>query len=227
MKLLSRREDDMRQFAAPIIIGTAAIGLVLAAAVPQIGRIRADRQALNQAAAAAGALETKVAGLQAIDAAAQAGDLLAAAGAVPLTQPYIQSFRLVETLSLRHGLAMSQLKFGTETDALSLGFMISGPMGGIQNFLEDVNRALPLSAAARVETTRSAGGEIYLAAAEIKIYFKPAPETIGRAADPMPVMTAQLAETLRRLNEFERIGPAETEGEETTAAEPAGRLFPP
>lgn len=225
MKPLSGWEDKLRQFAAPIIIIAAAAGLVLGAVVPQIGKIRTDRQTLNDAAAAAAALETKAAVLEAIDSRAQADDLEKAVEAVPLWEPYIQSLRLVETLLARQGMVASQFKVDTENQALSLKFMVSGTMDKIQNFLDDVNRALPVSGVETVEALRLTDGRDYRAAAEIKVYFSRAPTTIGRAGDPLPVMTAQQQGVLKRLNEFEPLGPAEA-GVQEPAREPAERLFP-
>lgn len=225
MKPLSGWEDKLRQFAAPIIIMAAAAGLVLGAVVPQIGRIRTDRQTLNDAAAAAAALETKAAVLEAIDSRAQADDLEKAVEAVPLWEPYVQSLRLVEALLARQGMVASQLKVDTEKQALSLKFMVSGTMDKIQNFLDDINRALPISGVGTVEALRLTDSQDYRAAAEIKVYFSRAPATIGRAADPLPVMTAQQQAVLKRLNEFEPLGPAEA-GVQEPAGEAAERLFP-
>lgn len=223
MKQTGSLEEKIRAFFLPIVLGLAAVCVLLLVAVPQFGQMKIDSQVLSDRQKAAGILQAKLSSLGALDESSQAETLETALSALPLEEPYLEALLNLDALLFRHQIRPSQIKVESAADNLSIKFMSSGPLSGIRNFIADADKILPLSAVASIEAARGENDD-YQAGIVVQIFFKPPPTTIGRAADPLPPVTADHLKTLNLLSQFEKIRPPAA-GPETDISG-ATRLFP-
>ena len=230
MKPATPSEEKIRPFFAPIILGMAALFVLLVIAFPQFNRLKTDNQVLSDRQKAITVLQTKLSSLEALDETSQADTLDTALAALPLEEPFRESLLNLDTLLIRHQIGVSQIKVEPAADNLSIKFTSLGPLSGIRNFIADADKILPISATAFVETARiqdeiaSDSAFVYQAEIVVKIFFQPPPTTIGRVSDPLPQITADHLKTLGLLTGFERISPPLPDSSSEFTAAP--RLFP-
>lgn len=222
MKQTGPLEEKIRAFFLPIVLALAAVCVLLLVAVPQFGQMKIDSQVLSDRQKAAGILQAKLSSLGALDESSQAETLETALSALPLEEPYLEALLNLDTLLIRHQVRVSQIKVESAADNLSIKFMGLGPLSGIRDFIAAADKILPISAVASIEAARA--DDDYQAEIVVQIFFKPPPTTIGRAADPLPPVTADHLKTLNLLSQFEKIRPPAA-GPETDIAG-ATRLFP-
>lgn len=224
MKQTGPLEEKIRAFFLPIVLGLAAVCILLLAAIPQFDQMKIDNQVLSDRQKAANILQAKLSTLGSLDESSQAETLDTALSALPLEEPYLEALLNLDTLLLRHQIGVSQIKVESAADNLSIKFMSTGPLSGIRNFIADADKILPLSATASIEAARIEN-DVYQAEISFQIFFKTAPKTIGRASDPLPPITADHLKTLKLLSQFEKIRPASA-GDFGSDLIAAPRLFP-
>lgn len=233
MKTESAFEAKIRPFFAPILIAVLAAVLTLFITVPQFDRLKIDSQLLSDRLKATAVLQTKLAQLKSLDESSQSDTLDAVLAGLPLSEPFRESLLALDTLLARHQIGVSQIKVDSFPDYLTIQFMALGPMSSLYKFITDFDKISPLSASSSIEAARaydpegaaSDSTDVYQAKISLRIFFKSPPKTIGRASDPLPVLTAEQLKTLDLVSQLERISPPL---EESTSAPPAAsRLFPP
>lgn len=225
-------EDKIRSFFIPIVLGIASLCVGLFLAVPQFNQLKTDDQILSDQKKALNLLQTKLSMLQSLDESSQTVTLNTALAVLPLDEPFRESLLSLETLLVRHQISASQIKVETAADNLSIKFTASGLMSSLQNFITDVGKILPISAAASIEASKSYNSETasvsataYNAEMLVQIFFKSPPKTIGRASDPLPQITADHLKTLNLVSEFEQIQPT-TPDDSSSDLNGSPRLFP-
>lgn len=223
MKQASPLQEKIRAFFLPIVLALAAACVLLLLVIPQFGQMKIDSQVLSDRQKAAGILQAKLSTLGTLDESSQAETLETALSALPLEEPYLEALLNLDTLLVRHQIGFSQIKVESAADYLSIKFMSTGLLSDIRNFIADADKILPLSATASIEAARGEN-DVYQAGIIVQIFFKPPPETIGRASDPLPPVTADHLKTLNLLSQFEKIRPPAA-GPETDIPV-ATRLFP-
>lgn len=223
MKPTGQLEEKIRAFFVPIVLGLAAIVVLLLLAVPQFDKMKVDEQVLSDRQKAAAILQAKLSTLGALDETAQTQTLETAVAALPLEEPFRQALLNLDTLVSRHQIEVSQIKVEAAADNLSIKFTGAGPLSNIREFVAAADGVLPLSAAASLEAAR--GVDDYQAEIVVRIFFRPPPTTIGRASDPLPQITADHLKTLNLLSQFEQIRPAAS-GDSNLDFAGATRLFP-
>ncbi len=223
MKPTSSLAEKIRTYFLAIVLALGAIFILLLLVVPQFDRMKIDNQVLSDRQKAAGILQAKLSALEALDETVQSQTLETAVSALSLEEPFREALLNIGTLPGRHQIEVSQIKVDTAADNLSIKFMGTGPLSNIREFIADVDKILPLSTAASIEAVR--GEDAYQAEIVVKIFFRPPPETIGRASDPLPQITADHLKTLNLLSQFEQIRPASS-GDPNLDFVGAVRLFP-
>lgn len=225
-------KDKIRLFFTPIIFGVLSLSVILFVAIPRLEQLKTDRRVLFEARKAANILQTKLAALQALDESSQSVTLETALAALPLEDPFRQSLLNLDALLARHQIGASQIKVESSAENLSIKFMGLGPISSLQNFISDAGKILPISAVSSIEVSRirdsaptSVSASVYNTNIIVKIFFKPPPQTIGRASDPLPILTADHLKTLNLLSQFEQIAPASTDDLKLDLTA-APRLFP-
>lgn len=231
MNLTVRLEEKIRPFLLPMILGVTALGILLIAILPQLNRLKINSRDLSDRRKAAEILETKLSSLETLDEISQAETLETVLAALPSEEPFREALLNLDTLLIRHRIGASQIKVESAADYLSIEFTGVAPMSDIKSFISDADNVLPLSATVSIAAARadhpsaSDSSPVYQSTIIVRILFQSPPQTIGRASDLLPRLTADHLKTLKLLSEFERILPASADDSIPNTVE-VSRLFP-
>lgn len=231
MKPTSQFEDKLRPFFAALLLGVVAAVVFLLVAVPQFDKLKITDQVLSDRQKAVSHLAAKLAALAALDETSQTSTLQTLISALPLEEPFRQALLNLDSLLVRHHLGGSQIKVDSGADFLGIKFMAVGPLSSLRQFISDTEKVLPISTTSSLEVSKihqspvaSDSSSVYQGEIVVKIFFKSPPQTIGRASDPLPIITSAHLKTLGLLTGFEIISPISTDDAADFTQSP--RLFP-
>lgn len=223
----------MKKYFLPIIILLISATFLGIGVIPTFNNYRRASRLLKDKQKNRDQLASKLDSLKNIDEFQQEQELQFSLQSLPVLAPYGQTLTLLEELSQTHNITISGLEIRPRSEAISLEFSVSGEMSQVQEFARVLNQSLLISVTDSIKLVKpvfsdqeASASASYKADLEVDFKFKSMPKTIGKVADPLPVITADLEQLLAKLREFNSITGNTSLTLDQVPSDRAPKLFP-
>lgn len=222
----------MKKHFFPTIILLVSLTFLMVGVIPAFNNYREAGRLLKDKQKNQDQLTAKMDSLNNIDEFQQDRELRLAIQSLPALAPYQQTLTLLDELSKVRNITISGLEITSSKEAILLKLTAVGELIKLEEFAKILNRSLPVSATNKIELSKSSASQeaspsaSYSAELEIAFQFKPTPQTVGKASDPLPVISGNLEQALKQLREFNVSASKAPLSADQVSTDRVSKLFP-